>query len=574
MHYKSIAFKRLIDSSDHLQWSDETCSLILPLQVIGSISLNSLRNCFTLKAIRLLILLLFLNTATDVVAQTSEQPNVLFIMLDDLNDYTGFLGGHPQVKTPNMDRLAKQGTVFTNAHTNAPICAPARASMLTGIYPHVSNNFWFFNWTKNEVLKDVKTLPKYLSDNGYNSFGTGKMMHDRVKEEWTEYGVENDFGPYPYNGKGYKSKKEFTPHPLMPKEYATNRNDGLFMSLANVPNVPADENSPGYNGWYDLLNDQAFKYINEKERDLMNDEKHAEWAINKLQTLEKNGTDKPFFLSVGFVRPHTPLVAPQKYFDKYPLETIQLPPLKANDTDDTHYRATFAWDVPWGKHYENLKAAYDGDIELGLKKYLQAYLACITFVDEQVGKVLTALEKSRFNENTIIILASDHGYNHGEKEFVYKNNLWEESTRVPLIIKAPNYKKSHGKEVNHPVSLIDIFPTIADFCMIDATNIKGENGQPLSGFSLKPFLEKPRTRKWEGPDVALTVVRGIFKSTKPIEQSYSVRSKRYRYILYMNGKEELYDHKKDPHEWTNLATNKKYAKTKHQLKEEMMALLK
>ena len=524
--------------------------------------------------IKLLSILLLLNITGNVSAQTSEKPNVLFIMLDDLNDYVGFLGGHPQVKTPNMDRLAKQGTVFTNAHTNAPICAPSRASLLTGIYPHVSNNYWFFEWTKNEVLKDVKTLPKHLSDNGYNSFGTGKMMHHRVDSEWTEYGIPNDFGPYPYNGKGYKGPKEFTPHPSMPKEYATNKNDGLFGPLSDVPNVPADANSPGYNGWYNLAKGKPFKYKSGTDRDLMNDEKHAKWAVNKLQSLEKNGTDKPFFLAVGFVRPHTPLVAPQKYFDMYPLQTIQLPELKANDTDDTYYTENFPYIPKWTMHYDNLKVAYNGDIELGLKKYIQAYLACITFVDEQVGKVLDALEVSKFEENTVVILASDHGYNHGEKDFVYKNNLWEETTRIPMIIKAPNYKKSHGKEVHHPVSLIDIFPTIVDLCNIDATNITGENGKPLSGFSLKPFLEKPKTRKWKGPDVALTVVRGKFKSTKPDEQSYSVRSKRYRYILYVSGKEELYDHKKDSYEWDNLENNEKYSKVKKQMKSEMMEILK
>ncbi|MCL7752987.1 sulfatase [Polaribacter sp. Z022] len=506
-------------------------------------------------------------------SQSEEKPNVVLIMLDDLNDFTGFLGGHPQVKTPNMDKLAKQGTVFTNAHSNAPICAPSRSSMLTGIYPHVSRNFWFFKWTKNEVLKDVKTLPNYMRENGYNSYGTGKLMHDRVVSEWTEYGVKNDFGPYPFNGKGYKNGKEFTPHPLMPIEYATNRNDGLFMSLDKVPNVPADANSPGYNGWYNLAERKHFKYNSEDDRDLMNDELHAQWAVNKIESLEKNNTDKPFFLAVGFVRPHTPLVAPKKYFDMYPVDKIQLPKIKKNDTDDTYYRETFTWDVPWGKHYQNLEKAYKGDINYGLRKYLQAYLACITYADEQVGKVLDALEKSKFSKNTIIILASDHGYNHGEKGFLYKNNLWEETTRVPLVIKAPNMKKSHGKTIDNPVSLIDIFPTITDFCDINVSNIKGKNGKPLSGFSLKPFLEKPKSSKWNGPDVALSVVRGFFKNSEIDKQNYSVRSKRYRYILYTSGKEELYDHKKDPHEWTNLAKNKKYSKIKKDMRSKMMDLL-
>ena len=495
-----------------------------------------------------------------------KKPNILLIVVDDLNDYTGFLGGHPQVKTPNMDALAEEATVFTNAHTNAPICAPSRSSMLTGIYPHVSQNFWFDEWTGNKVLKNSKSIAQFMSDNGYGTYATGKLMHHRVNSEWEEYGVANDFGPYAFNG------KKVVEHPSTPVEYYSNKNDELFMSLADIPNVKATDSTPGYNGWYDEKNKKPFKYVNDDNRDLLNDELSAEWAVNKLKSLDNSSSDKPFFMAVGFVRPHTPLVAPQKYFDMYPLETLKAPVIKKNDNEDTYYRTTFSWTMPWTTHYQELEASYN-DIDYGLRKYVQAYLACVSFADDQVGKVLNTLRESRFDKNTVVILVSDHGYNIGEKDFLYKNNLWEESTRIPMIIRAPSIKGSKGKRISHPVSLIDIYPTIADFCNIKTSNTKNNLGKPLSGYSLKPFLENPKNPKWKGPNIALTVVRGDPKSSDPKKQSYSVRSEKYRYILYVNGKEEFYDHTNDAYEWTNLASDIKYAKTKADLKNQLHQLL-
>lgn len=500
------------------------------------------------------------------VFSQEKQPNILLIVVDDLNDYTGFLGGNTQVKTPNMDALAKEGTVFTNAHTNTPICAPSRASFLTGIYPHVSHNFWFDKWTDNAVLKNNKSIAQFMGDNGYKTYATGKLMHHRVKSEWNEYGVENDFGPYAFNG------KKVVQHPLMPKEYSTDKNDGLFMSLANVPNVKESKNTPGYNGWYDAKNRKPFKYINDDDRDLMNDELSANWAVEKIKSLENSNTDTPFFMAVGFVKPHTPLVAPQKYFDMYPLETLKIPVIKKNDNKDTYYRTTFRWAMPWTQHYQELEASYK-NIDDGLRTYLQAYLACVSFTDDQIGKVLNTLRKSSFNKNTVVILVSDHGYNHGEKDFLYKNNLWEESTRIPMIVRDLSIENSKGKTISHPVSLVDVYPTIADFAKITSSNTKNEKGKPLSGFSLKPFLENDESYKWNGPNVALTVVRGNPKSSDPKEQSYSVRSDKYRYILYVNGKEELYDHTNDTYEWTNLASDKKYYQIKADLKKQMHQLL-
>ena len=179
-------------------------------------------------------------------------------------------------------------------------------------------------------------------------------------------------------------------------------------------------------------------------------------------------------------------------------------------------------------------------------------MASVAFADDRVGELLEALENSKFANNTIVILFSDHGYNLGEKKYLWKYNLWEETTRVPLIIKAPKYNVNAGKKVNHPVSLLDIYPTVLSLTGNNVSSLV-LNGKPqLDGFSLEPFLKNPKTKSWDGPDAALTVIAS-WRSQIPERQHLSVRGKRYRYIKYANGKEELYDHKKDPNEWHNLA---------------------
>ena len=174
-----------------------------------------------------------------------------------------------------------------------------------------------------------------------------------------------------------------------------------------------------------------------------------------------------------------------------------------------------------------------------------------------VGRVLDALDKSSFAKNTIVILFSDHGYLLGQKDHLWKYNLWEETTRVPLIIRQPNNDNNAGKIVNHPVSLIDVFPTISDYCSLKGSTLKNEKGKHPNGFSLKPFVEKPDLETWTGPEEALTVVAS-WKSKLPEKQHLAIRTDRYRYIKYFDGSEELYDHEKDINEWENLAEDKDY----------------
>ncbi len=520
--------------------------------------------------IRLLPALYFSLASAFTFGQSQpKEPNVLLIMVDDLNDYIGYLGGHPQAQTPHLDALAASGVRFTNAHCNVPICAPSRASMWTGVYPHVSQNYWVSDWTKNKTLKNCQTLGQFLQSNGYRTYGTGKLTHKTHLESWDSFGVENFYGPFAFNG------KKPTGHPSVPLPFRDiGPVDGVYASLADVPEVPPTADYPGYHGWMKGKR-QPFRYESEDDRDLLNDEEQANWAVERLAEFSKSESDDPFFLAVGFFRPHTPLIAPQRFFDLYPLDELQLPATKENDRVDCHFETILPkWNPKWFNHYQTLSESYEDPIE-GIKLHLQAYLACVSFVDEQIGKVTQALDKSAFRENTIVMLVSDHGYHQGEKQFMYKNSPWEESTRIPFIVRAPQYANHAGQEVTHPVSLIDVFPTIADLCgLAGVDNRFNEDGAPLSGHSLRPFLQNPETTDWAGPEVALTVIRTPSSNAKlaPAENSYTVRSTTHRYTHYVSGAEELYDHTQDPNEWTNLADEPASQDKKAQLRAHMEAL--
>lgn len=498
-------------------------------------------------------------------------PNVLLILVDDLNTSVGFLAGHPQVITPHMDKLADESIIFANAHCNIAICAPSRASMFTGIYPHVSRNYWFDNWYDNDVLKNCMTLPQFLRNHGYQAFGTGKLLHNEREIEWTEYGLDHYFGPYAYNG------KKTVGHPSVPRPYRDcDKNDGTFAPLADIPSFPANKTVPGYTGWYDHIQRKHFRYVSDDDRDLLNDELQAAWTVDKIRELAAQKDSQPFFLTVGFSRPHTPLIAPQKYFDLYPLETLKLPERTADDRADTPFRSAFpsGWMPRWATMYELLEKSFD-DVESGLRRVLQAYLACITFVDEQIGAVMTALHESGLDDNTVVILVSDHGYHHGEKQMLFKHTLWEESTRIPMLVRVPGLGERAGRCVEVPVSMIDIYPTVTDYAgLASQDNRRNENGAPLCGHSLRPFIEDPASGEWEGPAGALTMMKSPTQSLDPADYNYSVRSKDYRYIRYHNGNEELYYHPRDCHEWTNLANDPAYAEAKALLKSQLFDLVK
>jgi iduronate 2-sulfatase len=391
---------------------------------------------------------------------------------------------------------------------------------------------------------------------------------------WYEWGVNvNNYGPVAFNG------IEPVGHPSVPEPFRSiGPIDGSFAPLSDVPFFPDSISEGKKTGWlYSMWGGKAkmegefLEYEDENNRDLMPDEMHAQWAAKRIGEMEKKDTLNPFFMGVGFMRPHTPLYAPKRFFDMFPIEELELSAILDEDEEDTHYKNIYPPDIKGLRYYQTIKESYGGNAEEGLKHFLQAYLACIAFVDEQIGVVVDAVNNSKFADNTILVLVADHGWQMGEKQYLFKNSPWEESTRIPYIIKAPGNQA--GNKVDHPVSLIDIFPTLIDLCGLQGNNRKNDEGGKLGGFSLKPFIENPETKNWEGPNGALTMV-GVGLNNEEVEkQTYSYRTRDWRYILYLDGTEELYHNKVDPFEWNNLANDEKFAQKKAKLKNNLMELI-
>ena len=504
----------------------------------------------------------------------AKKPNVLLIVCDDLNDYVETLGGHPQTKTPHIRKLMESGVSFTQAHCNIPICNPSRASFATGIYPHTSQQFGFEDWDKNEILKNSRTMMDHFGKNGYHTLGTGKVMHNRDRQEWKEYGHPSDYGPFLFNG------KEKVPNLSVPSPFRDDFGiiDGNFGPLENLSNKKNPDTGKPYSwitgGW---RKQRLMKYNSDEDRDPTGDELNAQWAVKRLTEIADSEDKKPFFMGVGFVRPHTPLIVPQKYFERFPLESIELPEILIGDAEDTFkHTVTSMEDDRSGdrgtKMYDSLVASYKGNRELALKKFIQAYLASVASVDDLVGEILEALKKTNLDKNTIVIFTSDHGWGNGEKDYLYKNSLWQESTRVPLIIKAPGVN-SKGKTCKQPVSLVDLYPTLLDLCDLPDNTMKNEKGRPLDGFSMKPLLEDPEIGKWQGPEYAITALYKWAQYYDPAQQNYSLRFKDWRYVRYENGKEELYHTIQDEQEWKNLALNPKFNDKLSGFREKLLSII-
>jgi arylsulfatase A-like enzyme len=423
-----------------------------------------------------------------VTATKTIQPNILFIAIDDQNDWIGCLHGHPQAKTPNIDRLAGNGTLFSNAHCQAPLCNPSRTSLMTGLRPSTTGIYGLAPWIKTiPEFADHVTLPQYLANHGYRTYTTGKIYHGG-------------------NGRK-KTDREFD-------VIGTAAGVGVRPPKKLVDNMPAP---------HPLVDWGTFPHRDEDKGDW----KVADWAVQKLEGEIKEHPEQPFFLSVGFFLPHVPCYATQKWFDLYPEDTLILPPMLENDRADT---PRFSWYLHWKLPEPRLKFLEDANQKTNL---VRSYLACTSFVDSQVARLLTALENSGQADNTIIVLWSDHGFHLGEKEITGKNTLWEESTRVPLIFAGPGISKN--ADCQQPAELLDIYPTLIDLCGLPKNNI-------LEGHSLLPQLKDA------------TTIRDFPAITTHNHDNHSVRSERYRYIQYADGSQEFYDLQSDPNEWTNLAS--------------------
>ena len=433
-------------------------------------------------------LLLGLGLLLSSVGEAMAKPNVLFIAIDDLNDWVGALESHPMVKTPHIDALAKRGTVFLNAHCQAPLCNPSRTSVLLGTRPTTTGIYGLSPWFRDvPELRDLVPLPQYFAQHGYRTLGVGKVFHSRFgfrkgDEEFHQVGPTYDDGPFPEK------------------------------RLSNPP------------GRVSRGNDWGIVPGRDQER---GDWKIASWAVDQL----KEPLQQPFFLSVGIRLPHLPLFATQEWFDLYPQGEALLPVVREDDRDDI---PPFAWYLHWKlpelRHKPLVKAGE-------WQPKVRAYLATISFLDSQVGRVLTALHDSGLEKNTVVVLWSDHGYHLGEKAITGKNTLWEPSTRVPLIFAGPGITK--GGRCEEPVELLDVYPTLVKLCGLPATD-------QCEGHLLLPQLRDASSpREWP----AITTAN---------PNNHSVRSRRYRYIQYADGSEEFYDLVDDPHEFRNLTRDTSY----------------
>ncbi len=516
------------------------------------------------------------------------RPNVLFVICDDLNNAIEGLGRRPCAPCPNLRRLMREGVSFLNAQNNCPVCLPSRNSLLSGLYAHTTGQYTLWDpWPATTplavtgarqpayrnvpLLGRAVMLPRHFRDNGYGTFGVGKVHHEgKVKSEWwTDYAYGPDYGPFLWDPvrKCQRAHPDrlwlYEGEPMLSYVGRYEGIDRFFlngrdfrhhieMAFASMPEAfggPGAEvgNSRG----------EPFRYANDDDRDRLPDEKAAAWAVDVLRRKH----DKPFFLGVGFMKPHTPLNAPRRFFDMFPPEELELPPVLAGDCDDC--ARALVEHRPYG--FLTYRMIMKGGEPLW-RRWLQAYLACIAFVDEQLGKILDALDASPYRDNTIVVFTSDNGFHMGEKEFLFKDTLWEEAGRIPLIVNAPGVARA-GTICRRPVSLIDLYPTLVDLCDLPRQPHAATHGHPLDGHSLRPFLEDPENGTWAGPKVSLTSVRG------DTGVHHSVRSERHRYTLCRNGEEELYDHTSDPHEWHNLADDRAHATVKAELRRRMMELL-
>jgi arylsulfatase A-like enzyme len=417
-------------------------------------------------------LLTSLTFCVTLSAQTS-QPNVLFIAVDDLRDWVGYLGQNKQTLTPHLDRLAARGTSFTRSYCAAPVCNASRAALMTGLRPSTSG-VYENNVDWRPLVSPDKTLISTFRQSGYLTLGAGKIYHggfDR-KEEWDDYGQPKQNEPKPQG------------------------NDGVG-GIKFAPLDCEDKDTEDYG--------------------------IVQYGIDHLGKTH----EKPFLLTIGLHKPHMPWNVPRAYFDKHPLDKIELPPYLKDDLSDVP-KSGVKMAKPEGDHAKMIESGR-------WKEAVQAYLATITFSDAMIGRLIDALDKSAYKDNTIIVLWSDHGWHLGEKDHWRKFALWENATRSPLLWAVPGVTKP-GSVCERTVDFMSIYPTLCDLCGIKLPS-------HVEGSSIKSLLADPQAA-WDRP----ALITYEFNN-------HAVRSERWRYIRYNNGDQELYDHQSDPNEWKNVASD-------------------
>ncbi|MDA0349502.1 MAG: sulfatase [Verrucomicrobia bacterium] len=466
------------------------------------------------KLIRLILPLCFI--LTSITAGISKKPdklNVLFIASDDLTSAIGCYGD-PVAVTPNLDRLSEMGVRFDNAYCQLPLCNPTRASLMTGLRPDTIK-VYDLEVHFRDAVPDAVTLPQLFQTEGYKAMRVGKIYHYGVPAQIGTNGLDDPASwNQVVNPKGRDKDEEH-----------------LITNLEPHRQISA------------ALSWLAAEGTDEEQTDGM--------IATEAIKLMKENKDRPFFLAAGFFRPHTPYVAPKKYWDLYPIETIKMPYAPEDDRADIP-KVAFA--------HNNPVPNYNLAVEDVLRAK-QAYYASVSFVDAQVGRLLDALEDLGLAENTVIAFWSDHGYHLGEHNGIWqKRCLFEESASAPLIIYAPG-QKGNGKASEQIVEFVDIYPTIAELCGL-------ESPKEIEGKSLVPLLKNP-ARKWKG-DAFTQVLRpgdGL-----PV-MGATIRTDRWRYTEWNEGEQgaELYDHANDPHEFKNLASQEEHQQTIRKLSEKLRA---
>ncbi|PCJ39392.1 MAG: hypothetical protein COA71_14090 [SAR86 cluster bacterium] len=462
------------------------------------------------------ILLLCLTLIHFMPAYAQEKPDILFIAVDDLNDWVGVLGGHPQAKTPNIDALAARGMLFTNAHTPGAACLPARTSILTGVTAFNSGIYsQVGDWRNNPRLEGISTLPKYFRDNDYLTLGGGKLFHAHTYAIGGMQGQQDVTAWDAY----YPSLERQLPDEVFP---AIGQTDG---------NAVGNGISTGH---FDFFPTRTEDYA-------MGDGQVVNWITKQLEAASTG----PRFISAGLFRPHLPWYAPQKYFDMHPVENIILPDYLETDLNDVP--SVYA-DLA-GAEPDLDETTMDWIKERGPRKWQQAvqgYLASVSFADAMVGELIDALDESGRADNTIIVLWADHGFHLGEKDSWGKMTFWDETTRVPFIVVAPGIT-TPGSRTDEVVSTQSIYATLAELAGLDRP-------EWVDGSSLVPLLENP-DMEWD--DVAITTYGDY--------GNFTVRDDKHRYIIYSNGEEELYDNAVDPNEYINLINDPRYASIRDEL---------
>lgn len=463
------------------------------------------RHCF----VRLFSFIPVLLLSGGWTALAAERPNILFIAIDDQNDWIGHLGGHPLAKTPNLDKLAERGTTFLNAHCQAPLCNPSRTSLLLSLRPTTTGIYGLAPAPRAlPKLRDRVSLPQHFAAQGYRTAATGKIFH----------GGTSGGGGGRANAKN-KDAENGTPPPPEFQITAPYGGVGTKPPKKLIGPTPMGNNPLMDWGVWPLDNDDTSK----------GDYQVATWTVEQIKAAPK---DQPFFIAAGFFLPHVPCYATQKWFDLYPDDDSVLPKILESDRDDT---PRFSWYIHWSLPEPRLTWVKENN---QWRNLVRSYLASTSFVDAQIGRLLAALEESGQADNTIVVVWGDHGWHLGEKAITGKNTLWDDGTRVPLIFAGPAV--TGGQRCMQPAELLDIYPTLIELA-------GAPKRDDLEGLSLVPQLKEAATHR-DRPAI-----------TSHNQGNHGIRSEKWRYIRYADGTEELYDMQADPNEWHNLASRPQYA---------------